>query len=172
MTIELILGGARSGKTALAEKRAQQLGQDVIYLATAQAGDAEMAERILQHQRKRPAHWGLVEEPLCLAAALWTHASTDRVLLVDCLTLWVSNLLMDTVEPTRLIQEKSELFSVLPRLPGSVIFVGNETGLGIIPLGLLNRRFVDEMGWLHQSLADLCDRVVLTVAGLPLVLKD
>ncbi len=173
MAVELILGGARSGKSALAQRRAEASGLEVIYLATARAGDAEMAERVRLHQRNRPLHWTLVEEPLHLAAALESHARPDRVLLVDCLTLWLSNLLDGDGKAgaVRLAAEKKKLLDILPRLPGSVLLVSNETGLGIVPMGRLTRRFVDEAGWLHQELATLSDRVFLTVAGLPIVLK-
>lgn len=168
---ELILGGARSGKSALAQSRAQASGLEVIYLATAQPGDDEMAERIRRHRRERPAHWGLVEEPLHLAAALREQARPDRLLLVDCLTLWLANLLAAEAEAGLFRREREALLELLPRLPGSVLLVSNETGLGVVPMGALTRRFVDEAGWLHQDLARLCHRVTLTVAGLPLTLK-
>ncbi|MFV3305576.1 bifunctional adenosylcobinamide kinase/adenosylcobinamide-phosphate guanylyltransferase [Pseudomonas sp. NY15181] len=168
--LELILGGARSGKSRLAERLALQSGLPVTYVATAQAGDGEMSARILQHRERRPAHWGLVEEPLALADALERLAAPQRCVLVDCLTLWVTNLLIFE-DGWRLRGEIDALLEVLPRLPGRIILVSNETGLGVVPLGELSRRYVDEAGWLHQSLAEVSERVVFTVAGLPMVLK-
>lgn len=129
-----------------------------------------MAERIAHHRARRPAHWDCVEEPLALASALRTSARPDRVLLVDCLTLWLSNLLGDA-DPDRFIAERDALLATLPALPGDVLFVSNEVGLGIVPMGELTRRFVDEAGRLHQSLATHCDRVLFVAAGLPLTLK-
>ncbi len=172
--IELILGGARSGKSALAEQRAVASRFAVTYLATGEARDAEMAERIAHHQARRPSDWALVEEPLQLAAMLTTHAAPERCLLVDCLTLWLSNLLFVDNEQhgQRLAQETAALFAVLPQLPGRVILVSNEVGLGIIPLGEITRRFVDEAGRLNQRLAALADRVTFVAAGLPLELKS
>lgn len=166
----LILGGARSGKSRLAEKLAHESGLDVVCIATAQAQDAEMAERIAQHAARRPAHWRTVEEPLALAAALQAHAAPARCLLVDCLTLWLTNLLLHPA-PERFAHERAALLEAIAELPGTVILVGNETGMGIVPLGELTRRFCDEAGWLHQDLAAHCDNVLLTVAGLPLTLK-
>ncbi|WP_152221500.1 bifunctional adenosylcobinamide kinase/adenosylcobinamide-phosphate guanylyltransferase [Pseudomonas sp. SCB32] len=168
--LELILGGARSGKSRLAERLALESGLPVTYVATAQAGDGEMSARILQHRARRPAQWGLVEEPLALADALERLAGPERCVLVDCLTLWVTNLLIFE-DGWRLRGEIDALLEVLPRLPGRIILVSNETGLGVVPLGELSRRYVDEAGWLHQSLAEVSERVVFTVAGLPMVLK-
>lgn len=175
--IEFILGGARSGKSALAEQRAKASQLTVTYLATAQARDTEMAERIAHHQARRPSGWALVEEPLQLAAMLTKHAAPGRCLLVDCLTLWLSNLLFadnshDEQRGQRLAQETAALFTVLPQLPGRVILVSNEVGLGIIPLGEITRRFVDEAGRLNQRVATLADRVTFVAAGLPLELKS
>ncbi|WP_434140008.1 bifunctional adenosylcobinamide kinase/adenosylcobinamide-phosphate guanylyltransferase [Pseudomonas luteola] len=167
---ELILGGARSGKSRLAEKLATDSGLDVIYIATAQAWDSEMRTRIAQHADRRPVEWRLVEEPLYLAAVLRAHASAERCLLVDCLTLWLTNLLM-AEDATMLARERAALLEALSELPGHIILVSNETGMGVVPLGELTRRYVDEAGWLHQALAEQCDRVVLTVAGLPMTLK-
>ena len=167
---ELILGGARSGKSALAERLALVAGLEVIYLATATAGDGEMSERIRQHQQRRPAHWQLLEEPLELATTLQTHARDNRLILVDCLTLWLSNLLAEESEEL-FQQQRASLLASLPALPGRIIFVSNEVGMGIVPMGELTRRFVDEAGRLHQDLAQICDRVTLVVAGLPNVFK-
>ena len=167
---ELILGGARSGKSAFAQQRAVASGLPVIYLATAEAHDAEMTARIARHRADRPTDWGLVEEPLALAAALRTHAALDRCLLVDCLTLWLSNLL--AAGDKRLEAEISALAHTLPMLPGQVLLVSNEVGQGIVPANPLARRFRDQAGLLHQSIAACCDRVTFVIAGLPLTLKD
>ncbi len=168
--IELILGGARSGKSRLAERLAGESGLPVTYIATSQPLDGEMSARIAQHRARRPAGWALVEEPLALAAVLREHASPERCLLVDCLTLWLTNLLM-LDDTTRLAAERDALLDCVAALPGRVLLVSNETGLGVVPLGELSRRYVDEAGWLHQALAERCGRVVFTVAGLPMTLK-
>jgi adenosylcobinamide kinase / adenosylcobinamide-phosphate guanylyltransferase len=166
----LILGGARSGKSALAERLADQSGREVVYVATAQAGDAEMAARIAHHRARRPAAWLSVEEPVRLADALRMHARENRVVLVDCLTLWLSNLL-GNADAQCFERERTALLDILPGLPGEIVMVSNEVGLGIVPLGELTRRFVDEAGRLHQSLAAISERVLFVAAGLPLVLK-
>ncbi|MGC1333426.1 bifunctional adenosylcobinamide kinase/adenosylcobinamide-phosphate guanylyltransferase [Pseudomonas sp.] len=168
--LQLILGGARSGKSRLAEQRATDSGLAVTYIATSQPLDGEMNERVQLHRQRRPEHWGLVEEPIELARVLREHATEDRCLLVDCLTLWLTNLLMLN-NPQRLADERQALLNGLATLPGHIIFVSNETGLGVVPLGELTRRYVDEAGWLHQALAEQCQQVTLTVAGLPLTLK-
>ncbi|RMV73886.1 Cobinamide kinase/cobinamide phosphate guanylyl transferase [Pseudomonas caricapapayae] len=168
--LQLILGGARSGKSRLAEKLAADSALNVIYIATSQPVDGEMNQRVASHRARRPEYWGLVEEPVELARVLRENAASDRCLLVDCLTLWLTSLLM-LDDPERLFQERESLLESLAELPGEIIFVSNETGLGIVPLGELTRRYVDEAGLLHQALAERCQRVVLTVAGLPLTLK-
>ena len=170
MTLQLILGGARSGKSRLAERLAVESGLDVIYIATSQPLDGEMNQRVISHRQRRPEHWGLIEEPVELARVLRENAQPGRCLLVDCLTLWLTNLLM-LDNPERLAAEREALLDCLAALPGEIIFVSNETGMGVVPLGELTRRYVDEAGWLHQALAERCQRVVLTVAGLPLTLK-
>jgi len=167
---ELILGGARSGKSRLAERLATESALAVTYIATSQALDGEMSARIRHHQDRRPSHWGLVEEPLALARVLREQARADKCLLVDCLTLWLTNLLMLN-NPARLSAERDALLDCLNGLPGRILLVSNETGLGVVPMGELSRRFVDEAGWLHQALAERCQRVVFCVAGLPMVLK-
>lgn len=168
--LQLMLGGARSGKSRFAEQLATDSQLDVVYIATSQPVDGELNRRVALHRQRRPEHWGLVEEPLALADVLRAQARADRCLLVDCLTLWLTNLLMLDDEE-RLDFERQALLDLLPALPGEIIFVSNETGLGVVPLGELTRRFVDEAGLLHQALAARCERVVLTVAGLPLLLK-
>ena len=130
-------------------------------------GDGEMAQRIAHHRERRPAHWRTVEEPLHLADALRSEAAPGRLLLVDCLTLWLSNLLLGPgLEP-----ERRRLLEALGDLPGRVIMVSNEVGWGVVPANELARRFADEQGRLNQAVAALCDRVTLVVAGLPLELK-
>jgi len=168
---ELILGGVRSGKSKLAEQHALATDLPVSYIATATRDDGEMQARIVHHQAQRPAHWQLIEEPLALAATLRQHAADNRCLLVDCLTLWLTNLLCAQDE-ARLQTEVNALLQTLPTLPGHIILVSNETGMGIVPLGELTRRYCDEAGRLHQAVALTCDRVILTVAGLPLHLKN
>lgn len=167
---ELILGGARSGKSAYAGQRAEQSGLPVIYIATATAGDAEMQARIERHRADRPSHWQVIEEPVALATVLQQQALAGQCVLVDCLTLWLNNLLALQDEAAMQTQLQ-QLFEVVPSLPGQIIFVSNEVGLGIIPLGELSRRFCDEAGLLHQRLAGLCDSVTFMLAGLPQKLK-
>lgn len=167
---QLILGGMRSGKSRLAEQHALATGLPVTYIATATAQDDEMRARIAHHQAQRPEQWSVVEEPLALAATLQHHAAISRCLLVDCLTLWLTNLLC-LEDEARLQAEVASLLQLLPALPGHIIFVSNETGMGVVPLGELTRRYCDEAGRLHQSVALCCEQVILTVAGLPLHLK-
>lgn len=167
---ELILGGVRSGKSRLAEQRATASGGPVTLIATATALDAEMRARIAAHQARRPAHWTTVEEPLALASALRAAAAPGHCVVVECLTLWLTNLLL-AADPRRLEREQQALLDALPGLPGHIVLVSNETGLGIVPAGELSRRFGDAAGTLHQALAARCERVILTVAGLPLLLK-
>ena len=169
--IDLILGGARSGKSRLAEQQATASGMEVVYVATSQPLDDEMRERIRHHQQRRPASWQLVEEPLALARVLREQDGPNRCLLVDCLTLWLTNLLLHD-DPQRLSLERQQLLDMLGDLSGHVILVSNETGLGVGPMGELSRRYVDEAGWLHQELAQRSDRVRFCVAGLPMTLKD
>ncbi|QXI44541.1 bifunctional adenosylcobinamide kinase/adenosylcobinamide-phosphate guanylyltransferase [Pseudomonas wayambapalatensis] len=166
----LILGGARSGKSRLAEQLAAASGLPVTYIATSEPLDGEMNERVRLHRERRPSDWGLIEEPLALARVLRAEADQGRCLLVDCLTLWLTNLLM-LDEEQRLAEERDALLDCLGSLPGTLILVSNETGLGVVPMGELTRRYVDLAGWLHQAVAERCERVVLTVAGLPLMLK-
>jgi adenosylcobinamide kinase/adenosylcobinamide-phosphate guanylyltransferase len=167
---ELILGGVRSGKSRLAEQRARASGLQVIYVATAViADDKELAERIRQHRLRRPAEWTLIEEPFALGATLSGNAAPGRCLVVECLTLWLANLMCRA--PDQLEVERESLLWALRSAPGHVILVSNETGLGVHPLGELSRRFVDVSGELHQRLATICDRVTLTVAGLAHDLK-
>lgn len=169
--LELIVGGARSGKSRFAERLAAESGLAVSYIATSQPLDGEMTERIAHHRERRPAHWTLVEEPLQLPRVLRAQAAAERCLLVDCLTLWLTNLLM-LDDAARLAEERDALLECLDGLPGRILLVSNETGLGVVPLGELTRRYVDEAGWLHQAVAERAQRVTFMVAGLPMTLKD
>ncbi|MGB0846858.1 MAG: bifunctional adenosylcobinamide kinase/adenosylcobinamide-phosphate guanylyltransferase [Thiolinea sp.] len=166
----LVLGGARSGKSHYAEQLAQRSRNEVVYIATAAAGDGEMSERIRQHRLSRPAHWLTIEEPVVLNTVLQEQSAADKVVLVDCLTLWVTNLLCS--EDTDLFErEITALLNQVNELPGEVIFVSNEVGLGVVPMGELSRRFVDEAGRLHQRLAAKVENVIFMVAGLPMAMK-
>jgi adenosylcobinamide kinase/adenosylcobinamide-phosphate guanylyltransferase len=180
MTCELILGGARSGKSRLAQQRAAADGRPVTVIATAEAGDAEMAARIARHRAERPGHWRTVEAPRALAAALRRAAGADRCVVVDCLTLWLANLMSgaeDLPEPRdsarlpALATEREALLAALPALPGRILLVANEVGLGLVPETPLGRLFRDEAGRLNQQLAALAGRVTFVAAGLPLELK-
>lgn len=168
--IELILGGARSGKSQLAESIALAKTKKLFYLATAEGKDDEMLDRIQQHQSRRSDRWELIEEPVNLAEALIKAQDKDHCFLVDCLTLWMSNLLMLEDEEA-FKHQKQLLLDCLDNFKGDIIFVSNEVGLGIIPMGQINRRFVDETGWLNQAIAKKSDRVIFTVSGIPQVLK-
>ena len=166
----LVLGGARSGKSRYAEGRLAGWPGRKVYLATAEAHDAEMAARIVAHREQRAADgWETVEEPLALTDALRAAAAPGTAVLVDCLTLWLGNLF----GAGRPIEAAcAELVATAPGLPGSVVFVSNEVGLGIVPDNALARRFRDAAGRLHQDLAAAVDEVVFVAAGLPLTLKS
>lgn len=170
--VTLVLGGARSGKSSYAERLAESQAKDIegacIYLATAAAGDGEMAERIAAHRRRRGPLWSTREEPLDLAGALAVSSVAHSIVLVDCLTLWLSNILLADLDVEN---ECGKLLAALPGLPGPVIFVANEVGLGIVPDNALARRFRDDAGRLNQAVAAAAQSVVFLAAGLPLVLK-
>jgi adenosylcobinamide kinase / adenosylcobinamide-phosphate guanylyltransferase len=170
MNTTLVLGGVKSGKSRLAEQLAKQSELDVIYIATATADDNEMQQRINHHQQQRPKHWQTLEAPISLASTLQQVCKDDRCILVDCLTLWLTNLLMND-DKSLVNQEIEALLSILPTLAGKLIFVSNETNMGIMPLGELTRQYCDRIGLLHQQIAEIVDRVILTVAGLPHILK-
>jgi adenosylcobinamide kinase/adenosylcobinamide-phosphate guanylyltransferase len=166
----LVLGGARSGKSAFAEQLARGAAPERVYLATAAAGDDEMRERIAHHQarRKEGSGWRTVEEPLELVAALAREVQPERAVLVDCLTLWLSNLMhlrRDVEAQTR------DLVACLRETNGTVVLVSNEVGLGLVPETPLGRRFRDAQGRLNQAVAGAADDVVFIAAGLPLWLK-
>jgi adenosylcobinamide kinase / adenosylcobinamide-phosphate guanylyltransferase len=183
MSCTLVLGGARSGKTLHAERIAIASGLEVVYIATARdGGDAEMTARIAHHRAARPGHWRTVEEPLALGAAIAHWRGEDRIVLVDCLTLWLTNLLFSggaalpevgMIElPQRFHEERAALLAVLNGGRGDVVLVSNEVGMGIVPLGAVSRCFVDEAGRLNQAVAAACSDVLFVAAGLPLRLKQ
>ena len=171
MAVILITGGARSGKSTRAEKRVRAFAGRPVYIATAEALDGEMAERIARHQQQRPDDWGLVEEPVDLGAVLAEQSARAPApcLLIDCMSLWLSNLLH---EPQHQFADHRQGFlDALVDYPGPMVIVSNEVGLGIIGMDPLTRRFADELGWLNQALASRCNRVTMSVAGLELTLK-
>ena len=165
----LVLGGARSGKSRFAEAEAMASGLAKVYVATASARDEEMRARIARHRADRAdAGWRTLEEPHALAEVLARESTPDRVLLVDCLTLWLSNVMLGNHDPATACDR---LAALMPDLAGPVILVSNEVGSGIVPDNALGRAFRDAQGRLNQRMAAACGRVVLVVAGLPLWLK-
>jgi adenosylcobinamide kinase / adenosylcobinamide-phosphate guanylyltransferase len=164
----LVIGGARSGKSHYAQTAAEQSGKKPVLIATGEAKDTEMAARIAAHQAARGAAWRTLETPLALAAALEEAAAPGTIVLVDCLTLWLSNLMLAGRDAAA---DGQHLAGVIAGLAGPAIFVTNEVGSGIVPDNLLARRFQDAQGRLNQIIASACDGVVLVAAGLPLVLK-
>ncbi len=167
--VTLVLGGARSGKSRHAEAMVESQPGPCVYLATARAGDSEMAARIAAHRARRGRRWSTVEEPLDVVEALSGACGPDRAVLVDCLTLWLSNLL-GAERPVA--AECGRLLAALPELAGPVVFVSNEVGQGVVPDNALARVFVDHAGRLHQDLAAAAQRVVFMAAGLPRELKS
>jgi adenosylcobinamide kinase / adenosylcobinamide-phosphate guanylyltransferase len=165
--ITLVLGGARSGKSRFAEELIENAAGPALYLATAEPRDEEMRARIAAHRAHRSAHWTTTEEPLELVNALL--AEETRPVLIDCLTLWLSNLMGAKRD---IGFETARLFSVLPKAKTPVVLVANEVGLGIVPDNAMAREFRDQAGRLNQSIARLAQRVVFMAAGLPLTLKD
>ena len=168
--ITLVLGGVRSGKSVLAEELAAASGKAVTYIATATASDDAMRERIAQHRERRPEDWGIHEEPLQLAQAIGSVDGDDACLLVDCLSIWMTNLLIAEDE-TQLDTEIEALIDSLSQLSGDAILVSSETSMGIVPMGELSRQNCDRNGLLHQRVAAIADRVIHLLAGLPKVLK-
>ncbi len=164
----LVIGGARSGKSHYAEKLGAVWPGKKVYLATAEAGDDEMKERIRLHRRRRGVEWITVEEPLALASTIDAHADPNVFILVDCLTLWLSNLLL---AKRNIESETEQLIDALHRSVASIVLVSNEVGQGIVPDNAVARTFRDEAGKLNQRIAEAADRVVLVSAGLPLALK-
>lgn len=173
----LILGGVRSGKSSHAEKLAAQLGRRVLYIATAEAKDEEMAQRIMVHRLARPGHWQTLEAPREVGAALATLEADPEVLLLDCLTLLVSNIVLALeTEPQAIIEaavqaEVEAIVAASVRIGIPLIVVSNEVGLGLVPPYPLGRLYRDVLGWANQYLANLADHVFFMVAGLPLVIK-
>ncbi|MGH6848712.1 MAG: bifunctional adenosylcobinamide kinase/adenosylcobinamide-phosphate guanylyltransferase [Methylocella sp.] len=164
----LVLGGARSGKSRYAQKLAEASGFRPVLIATAEAHDAEMALRIARHAALRDARWTLVEEPAALAEALRREARADRIIVADCATLWLSNLLLQDAD---VAAATHDLAQGVAGLSGPVIFVSNEVGAGIVPENPLARAFRDAQGLLNQALAEACDAAVLLNAGIALCLK-
>lgn len=169
---QLVIGGARSGKSRFAQEYASEWQRrtqgDVIVIATAENTQGAMAKRIAHHQAQRPEGWQLIETCLDLPKALVEHSQADNLILIDCLTLWLANVLFSDRDWQ---DEKQALLDTLKQLPGEVVLIGNEVGQGVVPLGELSREFVDESGWLHQALSKQLDCVTLVIAGLPVVLK-
>lgn len=164
----LVLGGARSGKSAYAQSLAEACGLERLYLATAAAGDEEMAARIARHQADRGEGWTTIEEPIEIAAALLMHAKAGRVVVVDCLTLWLSNLILAGRDPGSAV---TALADAIGRLAGPMILVSNEVGMGIVPDHKLGREFRDWQGRANREIGAVCDAVIFVAAGLPLQLK-
>jgi adenosylcobinamide kinase/adenosylcobinamide-phosphate guanylyltransferase len=164
----LVLGGARSGKSRFAQDQAEQAPGELVFIATAQAHDAELRERISQHRRARGPRWRTVEAPLALAAAIGRQSAPGNVVLVDCLTLWASNLMLAERDITDAI---AAITMAISAAPGRIILVSNEVGLGIVPANALARRFRDVAGSINQAVAKTVDTAVFVAAGLPIVLK-
>ncbi|MBR7887562.1 bifunctional adenosylcobinamide kinase/adenosylcobinamide-phosphate guanylyltransferase [Marinomonas sp. A79] len=167
----LVLGGVRSGKSAYAEAQIAACDKPVCYVATSQIWDEDMAERVSLHQTRRPSEWKLIEEPLALAKVLDSLNSPEQAVIVECFTLWLTNLLC-LEDEARLEQEKQDLLRVVAEFKGDLVLVSSEVGLGIMPMNALARRFGDEAGAMNQALATLTDRVTLVAAGLPMPLKS
>ena len=166
--VTLILGGQRSGKSRLAETLIEDAAGGGVYLATAEARDGEMTDRIAAHRARRGPDWDTIEEPIDILPQIIEHAAPDRPVLVDCLTLWISNLMEAGRDPE---PEAERLALGLDESAGPVVLVSNEVGLGVIPANALARAFVDAAGRVNQRLAQRADRVLFTAAGLPMVLK-
>lgn len=166
--VTLVLGGARSGKSAFAERMVEAASAERLYIATGQAWDDEMRDRIAGHRSRRGNGWHTVEAPLDLVAALEANIRADEPMLVDCLTLWVTNLMLGEHD---IAAEFDRLRAAIPLLETPVVFVSNEVGLGIVPDNAMARAFRDHAGHLHQSIAGLADEVYFVAAGLPLKMK-
>src|SRR5271154_4541615 len=164
----LVLGGARSGKSAYAQRLAETYGSERLFLATAEAGDEEMAARIARHRADRGSGWATLEEPIEVAPALGAQARPGRVVVVDCLTLWLSNLMLAGREPAAAIAGLAEAIGALA---GPAILVSNEVGLGIVPDHKIGREFRDWQGRANREIAEACNAAVLIAAGLPVQLK-
>ena len=167
--LTLVLGGARSGKSRHAERLVLASGLAPVYVATAETLDAEMAARIAEHRARRGTRWRTIEEPLDLVGTLRRECDPGHAILVDCLTLWLTNLMV-AGRPVR--PDMARLIELLPSLPGALVLVSNEVGLGVVPTDAMARAFIDYAGWLHESIAEQADVVVFMAAGLPLHLKS
>jgi len=169
----LVLGGAKSGKSSFAMDVCNSLNKKRIFLATAQALDQEMEDRIRRHQAERGSGWRTVEEPLKVAETIGSLDSEDTVILLDCLTLWLNNLYMEHGEDQEAIDKAIEnLARQLTDIRGAVIVVSNEVGMGIVPDNQLSRTYRDTAGYMNQGIARLSGKVVAVLAGLPILLKD
>ena len=164
----LVLGGARSGKSGFAEKLGDALPGPHIYIATAQAFDNEMTQRIARHRADRAARWQTIECPLALPKAIQTHDAQGCVILVDCLTLWLTNVMLGDHD---IAAARNSLAQLLPAVQGTLLLVSNEVGQGIVPDNALARQFRDEAGWLNQAMARAADEAWFVTAGLPQRLK-
>jgi adenosylcobinamide kinase/adenosylcobinamide-phosphate guanylyltransferase len=170
-TVTLVLGGVRSGKSRFAQEYANRFSR-VVFVATAKPSDAEMLSKIRRHQRERPKHWQTLEEPLELARVVAEQAAKFDVMLVDCLTIFVANLLeAEETDPTSVELRIERFLEALGAAPASVVLVSNEVGSGVVPAYAAGRRFRDALGELNQRVAALADNAVLMVSGLPLALK-
>jgi len=167
--VTLLLGGARSGKSRIGEALVSKANGSSLYLATAEARDDEMSDRIHHHQIRRGEDWSLIEEPIELARILKTNIGPEHVVLVDCLTLWLSNLLERELDVRTALED---LLAALQATRARVVLISNEVGLGIVPDNPLARHFRDEAGFMHQKIAAIADQVAFVVAGLPLMLKQ
>ncbi len=165
------MGGAASGKSAYAERMALAACERPFYIATSQAWDEEMRRRIARHKARRGPQWTTIEEPLALEDTLGETDRPGGLVLVDCLTLWVTNLMVSDADDDQIGLRFEELCRLLPLLKGRALLVSNEVGLGIVPENPMARRFRDLTGSLHQRLAQACDNVIMVAAGLPLALK-
>ena len=186
--ITLVTGGARSGKSAWADQRAKESGRQVLYVATATAGDDEMAERIAAHQAQRPSHWRTVEEPEHLLHAIQANATPGDAVVVDCLTLWVSNVLLKAIGPERdadlmaptewtaieasIVNEAQDLLTDARDRDLTLILVSNEVGMGVVPATSLGRHYRDILGRVNQVVGSAADALILMVAGLAVDLRQ
>jgi adenosylcobinamide kinase / adenosylcobinamide-phosphate guanylyltransferase len=168
----LVLGGARSGKSRYAVEQARQMSGSVAFLATAHAGDGDMAARIARHRAERPSAWRTIEEPLDVAAACRRAAAAHDLIVVDCVTVWVANLMERGDDDAAVLAAADDLAKLARERVASIVLVSNEVGEGVHPPSALGRRFRDLLGSVNQRLAAAADRVILMVAGLPLTVKD
>lgn len=167
----LVLGGCRSGKSAHALKLAESIGRRRLFVATCVPQDDDMRDRVARHRAERGDGWETMEVPTDLEGAIYKHSPSAEVMLVDCLTLWLSNLMMESDAMEAIRRHIDDLADAVRRAPLAVILVANEVGAGIVPENRLARRYRDLAGWTNQAMAAVCDRVVWTVAGIPVTIK-